>query len=58
MINDDVKAAEQNMAAMINNIVNQIEGDTGMAVRSVSVDRGYSTKDKAFRANIALEVKK
>ena len=57
MINDNVKAAENNIARMINNIANQVESDTGMAVRSISVNRGFG-KDKSFKVDIALEVKK
>ena len=57
MINDNVKAAENNIARMINNIANQVESDTGMSVRSISVNRSFD-KDKSFKVDIALEVKK
>ena len=55
MINETVKAAQDNMAELINNIVRQVEGDTGMKVRTISVDRDGWTKGD-YKVSMSLEV--
>jgi len=61
MINDKVKAAEQNMERMIGNLANQVEADTGMAVGLITVDRQWVKTDNScgrfFKVSISLKVK-
>jgi len=57
MINDDVKATEENMARMINNLANQVQGDTGMKVSLIAVEREWVTTSDANGASCGEEFK-